>query len=91
MRSLGISSHYGDQMYIAANNNIKSQTLTLCAAGTVARFLHGFSQENDENKSNLEFSIYGVGYWEPEDTTLISALFRDEIIIHNQTPSHLGV
>lgn len=85
----GISSHYGDQMYIAANNNIKSQTLTLCAAGTVARFLHGFSQESDVNRSNLEFSIYGVGYWEPEDTTLISALFRDEIIIHNQTPQSL--
>lgn len=77
------SSHIGKQLYKSKIADVKSQLLSLCGAGSIARLLHSLSTA----ENNIE--IYGLGFWEPEDTKFLAALFRSDCNIYNQTPHSL--
>ena len=70
----------GKQRYCSRKTNIHSQILSLCAAGGVTRML------NSLNGEEVNIEIYGLGFWEPSDTKILSCLCRYDKRLNNQTP-----
>ena len=71
--NIATSSHSGDQHYKSTIEDTTAQIISLCGAGHVARSLHGLSEKILEG-SKRELLIYGLGFWEPDDTKMIASL-----------------
>jgi hypothetical protein len=79
------SSHVGISHLRSTIQEQSAQIFSLCAAGNVARALHGL---NTQQGTASEFALYGLGLWDRRDTKLIASLFSSNFI-NGQTPLNL--